>query len=296
MEKNKILKYASIFAIALIVITLLSMCSSEERLVKKFIGRINAREYNSASAYIYPGDHPKLRMFCNVMDKNPNLLIKILENNVCKIDGKEAVITKLQFTNTTAYFHNYMNDMDKLISENAVLVDTFYIREHEKGDVLSFDWANIKGEDLKTATIQEGYKKINIRSAPTKSSRILGVMDSTQNIVIDNYSDIKWVKCFYINNKCHVVSGYINKKLLKSTSSNFFNLSWFDKMGLLLCVIVLALVGVVPLALMSIVRGAFGNPLYAILALVALILLPFYVAYEIIEHIVFELFLYNLPY
>lgn len=292
---NKLKSWVN-FASFLIIIILFSSCSSNESLVKKFIGRMNAKEYNSASAYIYPGDHPKLRLFCDVMDKNPNMQIKVLEENSCEIEGKQAVVVKLEFINTMQYFRNYMSDRYKVINEDPVMVDTFYIKEYEKGECLSFDWVNITGEDLQSASIEKNHNRINIRQAPNKKSHVLVIMEKTDNIVIDNYSKTDWVKCFYMNNQCNLVTGYIYKPYLKSSSSDFFNLSWFDKMGLLLAITILALVVIVPLFLSSIIRALTGDPYTAVFGIVLLILLPLYVAYQLIEHIVFELFLYNLPY
>lgn len=284
------------FALFLTFVILFSSCSGNERLVKKFIGRINAKEYNSASAYIYPGDHPKLRLFCDVMEKNPNMQVKVLEVNSCEVEGKQTVIVKLEFINTMQYFRNCMSDRYEVVNENPVMVDTFYIKEYERGECLSFDWININGEDLQSASIDENHNKINIRQAPTKNSDILAITEKTDNIVIDNYSETDWVKCFYMNNQCNLVTGYIYKPYLKSTSSDFFNLSWFDKMGLLLGIVILALVLIVPLFMSSIIGALIGNPYTGLFAIVVLILVPLYIAYQLIEHIVFELFLYNLPY
>ena len=41
----------------------LTSCNSNERMVKKFIKRINAREINSASKYLWPEDHASLYVF-----------------------------------------------------------------------------------------------------------------------------------------------------------------------------------------------------------------------------------------
>ncbi|MDR2041902.1 MAG: hypothetical protein LBP98_06235 [Tannerella sp.] len=55
-------------------------CSNDGRLVKKFINRINAKEVNAASKYIYPADHASLYFFNEeVLEKTPNLLLKIIE-------------------------------------------------------------------------------------------------------------------------------------------------------------------------------------------------------------------------
>ena len=47
----------------LFTLFLLTSCNSNERMVKKFIKRINAREINSASKYLWPEDHASLYVF-----------------------------------------------------------------------------------------------------------------------------------------------------------------------------------------------------------------------------------------
>ena len=267
-----LLKYSANITLFLMIVILFSSCSNNERLVKKFIGRINAKEYNSVSAYIYPEDHPKLRLFCDVMDKNPNMQIKVLEQNSCEIEGKQAVVVELKFVNTTQYFRNYMSDGYKVVGEDPVMVDTFYIKEYEKGECLSFDWININGKDLQSASVDEDHNRINIRQAPNMKYHVLTIMEKKDNIVIDNYSKKDWVKCFYMNNQCNMVTGYIYKPYLKSSSSDFFYLGWFDKMGLLLALIILALVVIIPMFLSSIIGAFVGNPYTGLFGIVLFIL------------------------
>lgn len=63
----------------LLLFTLLffTSCSNDGRMVEKFLSRINAREFNASSLYIYPGDHAKLRLYAEVLEKNPNTFLKL---------------------------------------------------------------------------------------------------------------------------------------------------------------------------------------------------------------------------
>lgn len=67
-------------------------------------------------------------------------------------------------------------------------------------------------------------------------------------------------------------------------------------MGLLLALTILALVVIIPMFLSSIIGAFVGNPYTGLFGIALFIILPLYVAYQLIEHIVFEIFLYNLPY
>ena len=280
------------------VLLCLCSCNGNEQLVQKFVKRMNAHEVNAASKYIYPADHPCLYFFNEaVYSKSKNMLFNIQEKKSSIIDGQKCVIVKLECINLSPYFRNYMNNLG-LLQENDILVDTIFIRETDKGKCLSFDWAKIRGENLQLAAIADtAVTRINIRAGAGKDYPVVGKLEQEKRIIIDEYSnDPEWVKCYTVDQQCNVVQGYINKSLLKSSDSLFFSLSIFNSLGILMALIVLVIIGLPLCFLRSIVSALSGIPSIGILLSVGLVLGLLYSLYQLLENILFEMFLINLPY
>lgn len=275
---------------------LFSSCSNDGRKMKKFLSRINAREINAASMYIYPGDHPKLSIYADVLEKNPNLFLKLHDKHNVTVNGEKGIAVELECVNTTPYYRNYMEKLG-LLQPSGMIVDTMFIRETNTGEKLSFNWALIEGENLKLASIQDSTVRVmNIRAGRGANTPVIGKLKEQDNIIINDYpATADWVRCFTIDDNCHVVHGYIYRKSLGATDSEFFNIGIFDSIGLLVAVALFACVGAFFFLLRSIVETLFKTPLTWILA-VLLILSWLYVAYQLLEKILFELFIINLPY
>ena len=70
----------------------------------------------------------------------------------------------------------------------------------------------------------------------------------------------------------------------------------FDSLGIVLSVVILLVVGVLPFGLMMIADALTGRGCMGYIILVGLILGLIYVFYQLLENILFELFIINLPY
>ena len=194
-------------------VILLSGCGekpNDGRMVEKFVSRLNAREYSCASQYIYPGDHPKLKLFAEVMSKNPETFFKLISKENATIDNKPAVKVRLECINTTPYFRNYMESL-KLIDENGIIEDTWQVCETVDGKSLSFNWARIKGENLMLAHLED-EQSIPVFRSQSRNSTQINTFKSGDKVIIDNYpADSKWVRCFKTDENCRLVNGYIDR-------------------------------------------------------------------------------------
>ena len=289
----------TLYKYLLLAVTLLCLCScnNDKRVVKKFVKRMNAREVNAASKYVYPADHAALYFFNEeVYSKSPNTFFTIKERQKSIIDGQRCVIVKLECINTSRFFQNYMINLGLL--NNNIIVDTIYIRQTDKRKCISFDWAKIKGENLKLAAMpKEARGIVNIHSGMSENHEIINKLNENQKIVIDEYSDHpEWVKCFAINHQCHIVEGYINNKYIESEDILFFSLGIFDSLGVILAMVILVVLGIPVFYLRSIVSAFSNLPVQGVVLCVGLILGLLYVIYQLLENILFELFLINLPY
>jgi hypothetical protein len=272
--------------------------------LKKFIGRVNAHEVNAASKYIYPADHASLYFFNEeVLRKTPNLLLKVVEKQNIMVDGEKAVAVKIECKNISRFFENYMQNLN-LLDINNCIVDTIFVKETGKGDKISFGWTKIQGENLYLASIDQKQENnpnkvssLNIHSGRSESSNILGILTMENKIVIDEYSeDLDWVQCYTIDHTCNIIQGYIKKSPALTKDSLFFSLGIFEGLSLLVALIILVVIAFPIRYIGSIVQALFGAGSGGIIVCVALILGLIYTLYQLLENILFELFLINLPY
>jgi len=275
-------------------------CSNDGRLVKKFIGRMNAKEVNAASKYIYTADHASLYFFNEeVLSKTPNLLFKLIEKENIMFDGKKGVVVKIQCENVSQFFVNYMQNLN-MLDENNCIEDTIFIKETYKGNKITFSWAKIRGENLYLASINEMNKNVSslhIRSGKSEQSGVIGELTKNKKIVIDEYSeDPNWVQCFTIDYKCNIIQGYIIKSPDLTKDSLFFSLGIFEGLSLLVAVIILFVLALPIVYIGNIVRALWSIPGFGIILSVSLVFGLIYTTYQLLENILFELFLINLPY
>ena len=283
--------------LAFIVLFCLSSCDNDKRMVKKFIYRMNAREVSAASKYIYPSDHPGLYLFnSEVFAKSPNTFFKIKEQRKSLIDGKQSVIVQLECMNVSPFFRDYMMNLG-MLRTNDIIVDTIQIRETESRKCLSFGWTTIQGENLKLAAISDTIiDHLNIHSGEGIRYPVIGILYNGKKIIIDEYSDNReWVKCYMIDQKCNIKQGYIDRLLLKTEGTMFFTLSIFESLSVIVALIVFIILGVPLFFLRSIISAFKKIPFIGILICVGLVLGLLYAIYQLLENILFELFLINLP-
>lgn len=276
----------------------LTSCSKQERDLKKFFARMNARELNEASTYIYKGDHARLRYFSDMLERNPNLFFELHSKKKISIDGKEAIVVDVECININSFFKNYMAPLN-LLQDNGYIHDTIYVRKTAKGKKLSFHWADISGENLKIASIADSeVGSMNIRERNSTNSRIIGKLNQGSSIVIDDYSnDPQWVKCFSLDHQCNKQVGFLYRPSLTLSDGSFFSLNIFESMSLLVAVLIFVVLGLIIVYGGAIVDAIFrdggwgGWILTSIMIIGVLVLI-----YMLLEKILFELFIINLPY
>lgn len=276
----------------------ITSCSKQERDLEKFIARLNAREINEASTYIYEGDHARFRFFCNMLEKNSNLFFELHSKRDILVDGKEAIAVEIECVNISPFFRNYMEPLN-LLQPDGTMRDTIYIRRTSKGKKLSFDWAGIGGENLKIASISNpNVNTMNIRESNSTNSRIVGKLPQGSSILIDEYTeDPKWVRCYGLDYQCRKQEGFIYKPSLSTISCDFFHLGIFESMSILLAAIIFFILGVIIVYGGAIIDAVFsgggcGGWILTTIMIIGILILM----YMLLEKILFELFLINLPY
>lgn len=283
----------------LLAIVLLSLCSctsfNNDRRLKKFVSRFNAKEYACASTYIYPDDRMQLAFFANeVRKKVPNAFVEI-EDSETK-DG--YLVAKLKWKNANEFLRSYFANIGKPLSETDVLIDTIRVKETLDGDCFSFDWGspNLNTEKMKMASItEENVERMNIRAGAGTGSRIIGILEKGDNILIED--DGKgWSRCYQVNNESKVQTGYIYTANMSVKESAFFSLGIFDSMSLLVALIIIVAICVPLFFLRGVVESIMNSGCVGMSACVLLLLCLIYVIYQLIEKVLFELFIINLPY
>ena len=268
---------------------------NNDRRLKKFVSRFNAEEYACASTYIYPDDRMHLAFFANeVRNKVPNAFIEI-EDSETKDD---YVVATLKWKNANGFLRNYFANIGKPLDENDVLVDTIMVKETLDGDCFSFDWGSpdINTEKLRLASIsEENVERMNIRAGAGKGSKIIGKLEKGSDILIEDNGK-GWSKCYVVNEESKVQEGYIYTANMSVKESAFFSLGIFDSMSLLVALMVIVVICVPLLIWHDFIGALFQAGCSGMVAAVALILILLYVMYQLVEKILFELFIINLPY
>ena len=285
------------FVVLTLVVLSLCSCTSlnNDRRLKKFVSRFNAEEYACASTYIYPDDRMHLAFFANeVRKKVPNAFIEI-EDSETK-DG--YVVAKLKWKNANDFLRKYFANIGKPLSENDVLIDTIRVKETLDGVCFSFDWGSpdLNTKKLKLASItEENVERMNIRTGAGMGTRIIGKLEKGDNILIED--DGKgWSRCYQVNNESKVQAGYIYSANMSIKESAFFSLGIFDSMSLLVALIIVVVICVPLFFLRGVVESIMNSGCVGMSACVLLLLGLIYVVYQLIEKILFELFIINLPY
>ncbi|MDE5689716.1 MAG: hypothetical protein K2I38_03355, partial [Duncaniella sp.] len=76
----------------------------------------------------------------------------------------------------------------------------------------------------------------------------------------------------------------------------FFHLGIFDSIGVIIAVIILIVIVAPFFLLRGVIESIFSNSMYGPFIVVGLILGALYVIYQLLEQILFEMFIINLPY
>lgn len=292
------MKRLKIMILAIFTMVALTGCGerpNDGRMVEKFLSRLNAREYSCASQYIFPGDHPKLKLYAEVMTKNPETFLKLISKENAEVDGKPAVKVRFECVNPTPYFKNYMEAIG-VLKDGGIIEDTWEIRETVDGKSLSFNWARVKGENLMLAKLADG-NDIAVYRSPSRNSTQINTFKSGEKVIINDYpADSKWIKCFKTDENCRVINGYIDRDEISTSDGKFFSLNIFDTLSLLVAGLLFVVFGLLFFLIRLIVEALTGAGCFGWVMIAVLILGWLYVLYQLLEKILFELFIINLPY
>src|SRR5574344_884903 len=162
-------------------VLLLSSCSSNERMVKKFVSRINADEYDASSVYIFPDDRAKLDFFARkVKQRCKTTFFKGNDCETSEENGEEAVKVVFQVENANDFIRTYFEQIGKPLAADNTFTDVIPIRETKDGECLAFTWAlpGVDGSHLMVASIQSGnnVSNMNIRRGPGTKYPIEGTL------------------------------------------------------------------------------------------------------------------------
>lgn len=282
---------------SLLTLLLLSSCNSNERRVKKFIKRLNAREINSASKYLWPEDHASLFVFNERFLKNDELTtfdIKELESD----ENTEAVTATIDLLNAKEGLKAYFDSLG-LLNENKLTL-TFIPRKTQDANYISiqFPWDDCKlPSNLKRSNIQS--EALNLRSGPGLGYPVQYVAEQNEDLLIDaDYANNGWRKGFIFSENGSAQTLYFSSKLSDEEKISFFTLGYFGTVSIIL----LGIFGIIvwflvyPLVLFGGIFRAAGEAPQMALILFALMVGSMFFTYQLLENMLFELFLINLPY
>ena len=212
---------------------------------------------------------------------------------------KKVVIADFELVNSSDQVRNYFTNLGYDIV-NDTFKDTIYIRQSNEGEKLSFNWG-LRSSDENHYCLAELVGKdvnsLNIRNRPTTSSKVIGTLTKGEDLLVENNNDNKkWKHCYMVNDDGKIIEGYIYNKNLNYQTSSFFSLGVFDSMTLTVAIIILVVICVFFAFGSSIFLMISAIPVGGIIIVVGCILGLLYTVYQLLEKILFEMFIINLPY
>lgn len=280
-----------------LMLLIFSSCSSNERTVKKFIKRLNAREISSASKYLWPEDHAPLYVFNERFLANDKLTTFDIKE-ITTDQNNQTISASIELLNAKDDLKSYFDSLG-LLNGNVVNL-TFTTRKTEEANYISiqFPWddCNLPSK-LKRSSVQTDA--LNLRSGPGLGYPVQKVVKQNDDLLIDaDYADNGWRKGFVFNEEGTIETLYFSSKLTDEKEISFFTLGYFGTVSIIL----LGIFGIIvwflvyPLVLFGgIFRAASEAPQMALI-LFGLMVGSMFFTYQILENMIFELFLINLPY
>lgn len=292
------------FSVIFLLIFMISCQSySDGRMLKKFISRFNAGEYSCSAAYVYPGDRMHIAFFAKeVKTLAPNAFIKLIDY---KTEGKgddRKIIATIKWDNTTPALLKYFNSVGHPLDSNGNQVVELKIRDTNDGETLSFVWGipDVLSDNLWIASVEKKDDKpikiTNIYTEPSTKSKNLGEMD--HDLIVGEENESGWMPVYQVNRDGEITKAYIqNSEGIKLDRTAYFTLGIFDSIGVILALVIIIVIIVPLFYLRSVIEGIFLRlPIAGPIIIIGLIFLILYVIYQLVEKILFELFIINLPY
>lgn len=276
---------------------------SDGRILKKFISRFNAEEYSCAAAYVYPGDRMNVAFFAKeVKELAPNVFLKLQDYHTEGDGDNRYIKADIKWENATPALQNYFQEIGYPISSDGCQTVNLKIRETPDGEVLSFVWGipDVLSDNLWIASIEKKdgnpIEKISIHEKPNFKSKSVGTFD--HDMIVGQENDEGWMPVYQVERDGTIQTHYINKTpSMKLDRTAYFTLGIFDSMSVIVALIIIIVI-IVPLFYLSSFIGSIFNglPVAGPVIIIALILGIIYIIYQLLEKILFELFIINLPY
>lgn len=276
---------------------------SDGRMLKKFISRFNAEEYACAASYVYPGDRMNVAFFAKEVKKlAPHTFIKLEDYKTEKQDGQRFMKVKLKWENTTPALQKYFQLIGHPLDNEGSQDITLHIRDTNDGEKISFVWGipNALSDNLWIASIKEKDGKpvasINLYKEPSSNSKIWGTM--SQDMIVEQDGNSEWMQVYEVDNEGNLNTLFIHKSdSIDLDRTAYFSVGIFDSIGVILALIIIIAI-IVPLYYLSSFTSSIFTqiPIVGPIICIALLLVILYVIYQLLEKILFELFIINLPY
>lgn len=292
-----------LFIISSLVFMGLTSCQSysDGRMLKKFISRFNANEYSCAAAYVYPGDQMNLAFFAKeAKTLAPSSFIKLLDY---KTEGKgddRYIAATLKWHNTTPALRKYFNSIGAPLDSKDCQKVKLKVRDTNDGETLSFIWGvpGVLSDNLWIASVEEKdgkpVKSVGIYSEPSSKSK--KIMEMDHDLIVGQEDDNGWMPAYQVTKDGDITTTYIKKDDVNLDRTAYFTLGIFDSMSVIVALVVIIII-IVPLFMFhSAIESLFTLPIYGPIICIVLLLGLIYIIYQLLEKILFELFIINLPY
>lgn len=283
---------------------LLASCQgvSDGRMLKKFISRFNAEEYAAASTYVYPADRMNVAFFAEeVKCLAPNTFIKLEDYKTVESATGRFIEAKIKWENATPALRNYFSEIGLPIDSEGLQEVKLNVRDTNDGETLSFVWGipHVSSEDLNIASVVKNDGKpvevTYLRTEPNTNSTKLGTME--KDLIVGPVDDNGFMPAYTVDKNGCIAVRYIKESPgIKLDKSAFFSLGIFGSMSLIVALIIIIVI-IVPIYYIGAVSSAIFSsiPMAAPVIIIALILGVIYVIWQLLEKILFELFIINLP-
>ena len=301
MKISKLIKSVALLTILL----LLQSCQgySDGRMLKKFVSRFNAAEYASAASYVYPSDRMNVAFFAKeVITLAPNTFIEIEDYETVESGEERYIKASIKWENTTPALMAYFNSIGLPVDKDGRQTIALRVRDTNDGETIAFPWGipNVLPENLWIASAEkkEGKKEeTTIKLYADSSAKSEVLEQTTKSLIVGQENGTGWRPAYQVTKDGCLITSYISPNTSISLDRTaYFHLGIFDSLGVILALVILIVIVVPFLLLHGVIEAIFTSSMYGPIIVVGLILVLLYVVYQLLEQILFGLFIINLPY
>lgn len=298
-------KKTLLFLFLIVVTGLVQSCQSfsDGRMLKKFISRFNEEEYASAAAYVYPDDRMNVAFFANeVKNLAPHTFIKLEDYETKEKGENRYIVAKIKWENTTSALLNYFNNIGHPLNTNGEQTVELKIRETNDGETISFPWGiqNVLSENLSIAHKRAkedstNRESIQLYASPSFESTMIEA--TTRDLIVGKADNNGWIPAYTVTTNGDPVTCYFpyDTQIYRDNTA-FFHLGIFDSIGVVLALVIIIAILAPFFLLRGVIEAIFSSSMSGPIIVLGLVLAALYVIYQLLEQILFELFIINLPY